>query len=110
MKRFSLLIHQSGHTGRQKMRFRTYVSSDLQFLEVKTKNNHGRTKKKRIKVFDMDLDDEGKRAFLAEHLRYDIADLQPAIRNNFERITLVNRAKTGHVRVLRGKRHHSQYP
>ena len=85
-------IHQSGHTGRQKMRFRTYVSSDLQFLEVKTKNNHGRTKKKRIKVFDMDLDDEGKRAFLAEHLRYDIADLQPAIRNNFERITLVNRA------------------
>ena len=83
-------IHQSGHTGRQKMRFRTYVSSDLQFLEVKTKNNHGRTKKKRIKVFDMDLDDEGKRAFLAEHLRYDIADLQPAIRNNFERITLVN--------------------
>ena len=50
-------IHQSGHTGRQKMRFRTYVSSDLQFLEVKTKNNHGRTKKKRIKVFDMDLDE-----------------------------------------------------
>jgi len=92
-------IHQSGHTGRQKMRFRTYVSSDLHFLEVKTKNNHGRTKKKRIKVFDMDLDDEGKRAFLAEHLRYDIADLQPAIRNNFERITLVNRAKTERLTI-----------
>ena len=92
-------IHQSGHTGRQKMRFRTYVSSDLQFLEVKTKNNHGRTKKKRIKVTDMDLDDEGKRAFLAEHLRYDIADLQPAIRNNFERITLVNRAKTERLTI-----------
>ena len=40
--------HQHKHTNRQKIRFRTYVSSDLQFMEVKTKNNHGRTKKKRI--------------------------------------------------------------
>ena len=92
-------IHQTGHTGRQKMRFRTYVSSDLQFLEVKTKNNHGRTKKKRIKVADMDLGDEEKRAFLAQHLHYDIADLQPAIRNNFDRITLVNRAKTERLTI-----------
>lgn len=92
-------IHQTGHTGRQKIRFRTYVSSDLQFMEVKTKNNHGRTKKKRIKVTDMDLADDVKRAFLAEHLRYDVADLQPAIRNNFERITLVNRAKTERLTI-----------
>ena len=45
--------HQHGHTNRQKIRFRTYVSSHLQFMEVKTKNNHGRTKKKRIEVGDM---------------------------------------------------------
>ena len=87
-------VHQSGHTGRQKLRFRTYVSSNLQFMEVKTKNNHGRTKKKRIKVEDMDLADAEKRAFLAEHLRYSVDSMQPAIRNNFDRITLVNRAKT----------------
>lgn len=92
-------VHHNGHAGRQKLRIRSYVDSGLNFLEVKTKNNHGRTKKKRIKVFDMDLDDEGKRAFLAEHLRYDIADLQPAIRNNFERITLVNRAKTERLTI-----------
>jgi len=48
-------VHQTGHTGRQKLRFRTYVSSNLQFMEVKTKNNHGRTKKKRIQVTDMSL-------------------------------------------------------
>ena len=47
-------VHQSGHTNRQKLRFRTYVSSNLQFMEVKTKNNHGRTKKKRMKVVDTD--------------------------------------------------------
>jgi len=92
-------IHQYGHSGRQKLRFRTYVSSDLQFMEVKTKNNRGRTKKKRIRVSDMDLADEEKRAFLAERLHYDIETLQPAIRNNFDRITLVNRAKTERLTI-----------
>ena len=42
--------HQHGHANRQKIRFRTYVSSNLQFMEVKTKNNHGRTKKKRMRL------------------------------------------------------------
>ena len=37
--------HQHGHTNRQKIRFRTYCVSSLQFMEIKTKNNHGRTKK-----------------------------------------------------------------
>lgn len=92
-------VHQTGHTGRQKLRFRTYVSSNLQFMEVKTKNNHGRTKKKRIKVEDMDLADSEKRAFLAEHLRYSVDSMQPTIRNNFDRITLVNRAKTERLTI-----------
>lgn len=92
-------VHQSGHTGRQKLRFRTYVSSNLQFMEVKTKNNHGRTKKKRMKVTDMDLDEQDKLAFLKEHLHYDRADLIPAIRNNFDRITLVNKAKTERLTI-----------
>lgn len=92
-------IHQAGHAGRQKIRFRTYVSSNLQFMEVKTKNNHGRTKKKRIPVSDMNLADEQKRLFLAAHLRYDADSLQPAIRNRFDRITLVNHAKTERLTI-----------
>ena len=92
-------IHQTGHAGRQKIRFRTYVSSNLQFMEVKTKNNHGRTKKKRIPVSDMNLADEQKRIFLAAHLRYDADSLQPAIRNQFDRITLVNHAKTERLTI-----------
>lgn len=92
-------IHQAGHAGRQKIRFRTYVSSNLQFMEVKTKNNHGRTKKKRIPVSDMNLADEQKRFFLAAHLRYDADSLQPAIRNQFDRITLVNHAKTERLTI-----------
>ncbi len=91
--------HQFGHTNRQKIRFRTYVSSSLQFMEVKTKNNHGRTKKKRIEVNDMDLTDQTKREFLSSHLRYGVDELIPALNNHFSRLTLVNRAKTERLTI-----------
>ena len=91
--------HQHKHTNRQKIRFRTYVSSDLQFMEVKTKNNHGRTKKKRIEVSDMDLGDPTKREFLAKHLRYGVDTLIPHMHNHFHRITLVNKAKTERLTI-----------
>ena len=91
--------HQHGHANRQKIRFRTYCISDLQFMEVKTKNNHGRTKKKRIEVQDMNLMDGEKRAFLSKHLRYDVDTLQPALNNHFSRITLVNKGKTERVTI-----------
>lgn len=92
-------MHQSGHVNRQKIRFRTYVSSQLQFMEVKTKNNHGRTKKKRMKVEDMSLADPEKRDFIGQHLRFDVKTLMPAIQNSFDRITLVNKAKTERLTI-----------
>lgn len=76
-------MHQWKHTNRQKIRFRTYCISGLQFMEVKTKNNHKRTKKQRIKVHDMDLTDEEKRDFLGMHLHYDVDRLIPALNNHF---------------------------
>lgn len=91
--------HQYNHANRQKIRFRTYVSSQIQFMEVKTKNNHGRTKKKRIEVSDMDLRDDSKLDFLRTHLRYDAATLHPALRNRFRRITLVNKGKTERLTI-----------
>ena len=91
--------HQSGHTNRQKLRFRTYVSSNLQFMEIKTKNNHGRTKKKRIEVQDMNLADEEKRLFIGQHLHFNVDELQPHMHNYFHRITLVNRAKTERLTI-----------
>lgn len=91
--------HQHGHAGRQKIRFRTYVSSNLQFMEIKTKNNHGRTKKKRIEVHDMDLHDEDKRQFIRERLHFDVDQLQPHMHNFFHRVTLVNNAKTERLTI-----------
>ena len=91
--------HQHGHTGRQKLRFRTYVSSNLQFMEIKTKNNHGRTKKKRIEVTDMNLANDEKRTFISQHLHFDADTLIPHMHNHFRRITLVNRAKTERLTI-----------
>ena len=91
--------HQFGHVNRQKIRFRTYVSSNLQFMEVKTKNNHGRTKKKRIEVSDMDLNDDTKREFLERTLRFDADTLIPHMHNYFRRVTLVNKAKTERLTI-----------
>ena len=91
--------HQWNHTNRQKIRFRTYCISGLQFMEVKTKNNHGRTKKKRMEVSDMNVNDQAKSDFLVKHLRYGVDTLQPALNNHFSRITLVNRAKTERLTI-----------
>ena len=91
--------HQHGHVNRQKIRFRTYVSSHLQFMEVKTKNNHGRTKKKRIEVTDMDLHDEQKRDFLAKYLKFGVDTLVPHMHNYFRRVTLVNKGKTERLTI-----------
>lgn len=44
------LDHHNGRVNRNKIRFREYVGSDLTFLEIKRKNNKGKTIKKRIKV------------------------------------------------------------
>ncbi len=91
--------HANGHANRQKLRFRTYVSSNLQFMEIKTKNNHGRTKKTRIEVNGIDIHEPEVHDYIASHLRYSPENLQPAIRNKFNRITLVNKDKTERLTI-----------
>ena len=44
------LDHHNRRVNRNKIRFREYIGSSLTFLEVKHKNNKGKTIKKRIKV------------------------------------------------------------
>ncbi len=48
--RLFYINHHNQRVNRNKVRFRQYKNSGLTFLEVKTKNNKGRTVKKRIKV------------------------------------------------------------
>lgn len=105
--------HHSGHANRQKLRIRSYVDSGLNFLEVKTKNNHKRTRKKRTTMFDFDPlaparniafdshDDNFKEydCFLRENLLYKPEIMEEAIENRFNRITLVNNNKTERLTI-----------
>lgn len=99
--------HHNGCLGRQKVRVRQYVDSGQTFLEVKNKNNHRRTRKKRILINEFDIVGEAKRQFLEPLCWYDVDTLQPALRNWFNRITLVNKGKTERVTIDTGLKFHN---
>ena len=91
--------HQNGKKTRQKVRVRSYLSSELAFIEVKNKNNHGRTKKKRIAIEHKDVEQDEYNEFLCQHLSYDPEILLGQIENQFNRITLVNKQKTERLTI-----------
>ncbi len=94
------LAHQNGRRVREKIRVRTYVLSDLTFLEVKNKNNKGRTDKKRIRVRNVStLHNDGASDFLTQYAWYDLESLTPQLENRFRRITLVNHAMTERLTI-----------
>ena len=93
--------HETGRLPRMKVMARTYVESKLSFLEIKKKNNHGKTRKKRIEVPSIQaVAEEGVgEEFLNEQTGLSFANLAPAVGNRFQRITLVNRAKTERLTI-----------
>ncbi|MGN0233858.1 MAG: polyphosphate polymerase domain-containing protein [Bacteroidaceae bacterium] len=92
--------HHNGRSPRQKVRVRTYMDSDITFLEVKTKNNHGRTKKKRVEVPCQQISSEnGNEEFLQGLVHKGLEDIHPTVRNQFRRITLVNYGKTERLTI-----------
>lgn len=95
------LWHHNRHLRRQKIRIRTYIDSGLSVLEVKNKTNTGRTKKKRIEVNNNDIHgiDEAATEWLNGRSWYDVATLAPQLHTRFERITLVNKAKTERLTI-----------
>ncbi|MGN1256312.1 MAG: polyphosphate polymerase domain-containing protein [Bacteroidaceae bacterium] len=94
------LEHHNGRSPRQKVRVRTYMDSDITFLEVKTKNNHGRTKKKRVEVPCQQISAEnGNEEFLQGLVHKGLDDIHPTVRNQFRRITLVNYGKTERLTI-----------
>ena len=90
--------HHNGRSPRQKVRVRTYMDSGITFLEVKTKNNHGRTKKKRVEI-----PGQGQIAemndFLLSLVHRPVEDIHETVQNNFHRITLVNYGKTERLTI-----------
>lgn len=94
------LEHHNGRAPRQKVRVRTYMDSDITFLEVKTKNNHGRTKKKRVEVPCQEITGEnGNEEFVCGLVHQSLNEMHPTVRNQFHRITLVNYGKTERLTI-----------
>ncbi|MBR5594100.1 MAG: polyphosphate polymerase domain-containing protein [Bacteroidaceae bacterium] len=95
-------IHHAGRQVREKIRVRTYLDSDDTFFEIKNKNNHGRTKKKRISISGHDTVEQEHESivpFMAKHAWYTIDEISPVIENWFNRITLVNYEKTERLTI-----------
>ncbi len=93
--------HHNRQLVRQKIRVRQYIATKQHFLEVKRKNNHGRTKKKRIEVAsDEQLHTSAEmQAFIAKKSLYTWDILTPQLQTIFQRITLVNKAKTERLTI-----------
>lgn len=94
-------MHHNKRAKRMKVRVRTYVQSNDTFLEVKNKNNHGRTKKKRISVPSQDdfRDTEGASELVKRKTGLNLEELNAVVRNNFDRVTLVNNGKTERLTI-----------
>ena len=92
--------HHNGKRNRFKIRVRQYVLTDDNFLEIKFKNNKGRTIKERIKRQDFHSDfNESDLDFIKKSLPYPSSELQPKIRSNFYRITLADNNFTERVTI-----------
>ena len=91
--------HQRGKKSRRKVRIREYVDSNTTpFLEIKNKNNKGRTKKKRV-AFEPGASIDEYADFIGKHTEYEAEALCPQIENRFLRITLVNKEKTERITI-----------
>ena len=96
------LIHAQKRKPRTKVRTRRYVDSGIAFLEIKRKDNHGKTRKKRVSVpIEGSIMEDSRYGsdFLMEQLGLNFDQLIPALSNFFTRITLVNYQKTERVTI-----------
>ena len=96
------IAHHNRQLTRQKIRTRHYEDGSACYLEVKNKNNRGRTKKVRIEIPQsglMSLDSVEAATFLSAQSRYEISTLSPALSTRFVRITVVNPNLTERITI-----------
>ena len=87
------LDHHNGRVNRNKIRFREYVGSKLTFLEIKRKNNKGRTIKKRIKVAKISNQLSDKEKGYIDRVIGKAIKVEAKQWINFSRITFVHKTQ-----------------
>lgn len=94
------LRHHNGVYPRHKVRCRRYVDSDVNFLEIKTKCNTGRTTKRRVRSPWLDAGITGEAAaFLQSTVPSLPSAISPVLQVDFTRLTLVDHASTERVTI-----------
>ena len=87
------LQHHNGKLNRHKIRMRKYLLSNTCFLEMKTKNNKGRTTKRRIQIEDFEETFSPKSVTFLRSVMEDLPELVPQLQSGFSGST-----GTGHAR------------
>ena len=87
------LDHHNGRVNRNKIRFREYVGRKLTFLEIKLKNNKGRTIKKRMRVDSITKELTLKQQAYVNKIIGKEMDVNAKQWINFSRITFVHKTQ-----------------
>ncbi len=90
------ISHHNGKLNRIKIRKREYVDSGIGFLEIKKKNNKGKTRKLRLKTYNYEHQLTNEELNFLRHntdreIKLSNQSLSAKSRNIFQRITLVNK-------------------
>jgi len=97
--RLFFLQHHNNRVNRYKIRFRKYVDSGLTFLEIKLKNNKGKTIKNRMRVNDIPMVlSSDQKEYIKESIGKELI-LTPQHWINFHRITFVNKSHTERLTI-----------
>ena len=85
--------HHNGRRDRFKLRVRTYLNSELDYLEVKRKDSHDFTQKSRLKM-ELPINSQSPevRSFLRNSLPFNQVTLVPKLTNRFYRISLISKS------------------
>ena len=84
--------HHNGKLNRYKVRQRTYLDTNTQFLEVKFKNNNKRTIKSRILCSTTENSDQARNTFIQAAMNMSYDDLVISQQGGYQRIALANEA------------------
>ena len=89
--------HHNGKLNRFKIRHREYVESNLEFLEIKFKNNKGKTLKKRVE--SPHAHSKPAQQLIKEYTPYNPSVLDMKITTLFNRFTLVDKKLTSRITI-----------
>lgn len=85
--------HMRGRVNRYKIRLRNYLNSNLSYLEIKFKNNKGRTIKSRIEseYSPEVINTQENASFINSVAKLNASDLQSTVSVTYKRVTLINK-------------------